>query len=276
MDNVMSVIDCNISKRQPAEDEYMMDGIIYCKQCNTPREVYVNRPITGERVKVRCMCSCQEAEVEAEKDMLRKQENERRVNRARIHCFGDLGYNGMTFDKDDNKDQRNSKRAANYAEHFLEFAEKGVGLLLMGGTGTGKSFHSACIANALLDRGYNVVMASVPTMVSKIQRNSFGSNDILEDAVKSDLLILDDLGAERGTDYAREQVYALIDGRYSRNRPMIISTNLTVKDMTTTQDISLQRIYGRVLEKCIPLQYTGDDRRRTGGATKDLRALLDM
>lgn len=276
MDKVMSIIDCNISKRDAAEDEYIKDGIIYCKECGTPREVYINRPISGERVKVRCMCHCQEMELQAEREQVRREENERRINRAKIHCFGDLGYNSITFATDDGKDAKNSMRARNYAEHFLEFSKKGVGLLLMGGTGTGKSFHSACIANALLERGYSVVMASVPTMVAKIQRNSFGSSDIIDDAIKADLLILDDLGAERGTEYAREQVYSLIDGRYSRSRPMIVSTNLTVKDMTTTQDISLQRIYGRVLEKCVPLQYTGEDRRRGGGVTKDLRALLDM
>lgn len=275
-DVITGLFNENKSSRKPNNDEYEKDGIIFCKACDTAREAMVTNPFTGKLEKVRCICNCQKLERDAENERLRVMENQRRAEKARRRCFGDMGYSDYTFTKDDGKDAQNSRRMRNYSEHFAEFYDKGQGLILFGGTGTGKSFHSACVANALMDRGYSVLMVSVPSLVSKIQRNAFGDYDPLAEAIKCDLLILDDLGAERGTEYAREQVYSVVDGRYSKNRPMIVSTNLTPQQMTTSDDITLQRIYSRIIERCFPLKYNGADRRLNGTGRAEMSAILDM
>lgn len=269
------VFDGNISNRKPNDDEIIKDGLIYCKQCGTPRETDIVNPFSGKHQKVRCMCKCQEQERDAEEQALRAEENKRRISRARSRCFGDTWYKDLTFVADDGKDPQNSHRMQRYAEHFAEFLQDGQGLILFGGTGTGKSFHSACVANALLDRGYTVVMASVPSLVSKIQRNAFGDYNPLEDAIKADLLILDDLGAERETSYAKEQIYSLVDGRYTAKRPMIVSTNLTPEQITNADDMTTQRIYSRIIERCFPLKYKGADRRLTMPDMAKVASILD-
>ena len=89
------------------------------------------------------------------------------------------------------------------------------GLLLFGDVGTGKSFLAGCIANALLEQDVPVLMTNFPTILNRMT-GLFGSDraDFLANLNAYDLLILDDLGAERGTEYALEQVFAVIDARY--------------------------------------------------------------
>ena len=74
------------------------------------------------------------------------------------------------------------------------------------------------------------------------------------------LLILDDFGIERSTEYALEQIYNIINARYLKSKPTIITTNLNFKDIETEQeDIMLDRIYSRIIEMCLPLRVIGVD-----------------
>ena len=76
------------------------------------------------------------------------------------------------------------------------------------------------------------------------------------------LLILDDLGTERNTDYALEKVYNIIDSRSRASKPMVLTTNLDLRDMMEASDIRYQRIYDRILETCFPVRVAGDSFRR--------------
>lgn len=71
------------------------------------------------------------------------------------------------------------------------------------------------------------------------------------------LLIIDDLGTERETDYALEKVYNIIDSRARANKPMIITSNLELNDMMECEDIRKKRIYDRILECCYPMYVGG-------------------
>ncbi|WP_425086035.1 hypothetical protein [Tissierella praeacuta] len=76
-------------------------------------------------------------------------------------------------------------------------------------------------------------------------------------------MILDDFGIERNTEYALEQIYNVINSRYLKARPTLITTNLNFKDIEKDQeDIMLGRIYLRIIEMCLPLRVTGLDRRK--------------
>ena len=85
---------------------------------------------------------------------------------------------------------------------------------------------------------------------------------------KRQLLIIDDLGIERNTEYALEQVYAVIDERYKTGLPLIITTNLTISQLRNPEDVAHARIYSRVLEMCTPVHVPGHDRRTTIGKSK--------
>ena len=76
------------------------------------------------------------------------------------------------------------------------------------------------------------------------------------------LLIIDDLGVERNSEFAREQVFSVIDSRYRSQLPMIVTTNLTPKEMKTPADLSRARIYDRVLERCVPIRVNDQNVRK--------------
>ena len=67
-------------------------------------------------------------------------------------------------------------------------------------------------------------------------------------------MIIDDLGMERNSEFAREQVFSVIDSRYRSQLPMIVTTNLSLEELKDTTDLSKARIYGRVLERCLPIR----------------------
>ena len=76
------------------------------------------------------------------------------------------------------------------------------------------------------------------------------------------LLIIDDLGAERGTEYALEQVFNIVDARLRSDLPLIVTTNLTLNEMKHPADLAHERIYSRVLERCIPLKINNQNIRQ--------------
>ena len=90
------------------------------------------------------------------------------------------------------------------------------------------------------------------------------------------MLVIDDLGAERETDYALEQVYTVIDERYKSEKPLIVTTNLTYEELKNPTDIRYKRIYDRVIEMCVPFNLSGVSRREQKAREKaqNVKALL--
>ena len=86
--------------------------------------------------------------------------------------------------------------------------------------------------------------------------------NVLESLNRYSLLVLDDLGAERSTEYMQEIVYNIVDWRYRSGKPMIVTTNLTGEQMKATDNIQLQRIYDRIFERCLPIEVNGQSRRK--------------
>ena len=78
---------------------------------------------------------------------------------------------------------------------------------------------------------------------------------------KYELLILDDLGTERSSEYALGIVFSVIDRRYRSGRPLIVTTNLPIKQLKEETNIEKKRIYDRILEMCVPLYVGGSSYR---------------
>ena len=112
-------------------------------------------------------------------------------------------------------------------ERWSEAFRDNTGLLLFGDVGTGKSFFAGCIANALLERDVPVLMTNFPSILNRLTGVfSEDRTDFIASLELYDLLIIDDLGVERSTEYAMEQMFYVIDSRYRSRKPMIITTNL--------------------------------------------------
>ena len=73
--------------------------------------------------------------------------------------------------------------------------------------------------------------------------------------------MIDDLGAERETEYALEQIYTVIDERYKARKPLIVTTNLSFEQLKHPEDVEHSRIYDRIIEICVPFNFEGESRR---------------
>ena len=105
-------------------------------------------------------------------------------------------------------------------------------------------------------------MTNFATILNDLNSHYADRNEYIQSLCRNRLLIIDDLGLERGTDYGLEQVYNVIDARYRSNKPLIITTNLTLNEMQNETNIARKRIYDRVLEMCIPIQIQGPHMRK--------------
>lgn len=148
--------------------------------------------------------------------------------------------------------------AKKYVKNWDSAKENNLGLVIFGDVGTGKSYMAAAIANALIDRFVSVRMTNCSNIINAI----FKDNSIIDELDKFDLLILDDFGTERLTDFGEEQIYNIINGRYECGKPLIITTNLNLKEMKEPQSISGKRIFDRIWEMCSPVEIKGESIRK--------------
>ena len=152
--------------------------------------------------------------------------------------------------------------ARRYVGNFAEFQKNGQGLLFWGNVGTGKTFLAGCIDNALMEKNIPVLMTSFPKLLNALGGLYSGEkNEYLKSLNQYRLLIIDDLGVERDTSYVLETVYLVIDERYKSGKSFIITTNLSLEELRNPADLEHERIYDRIMERCVPVAFSGKNYR---------------
>lgn len=255
-------------------DDYIQDDLRFCSKCHTPKQMHLE--VFSQMRIVPVMCACRaKAHDEAEAADKARQLAIRRENR-RSEGISDLRWHTSTFDHDDHRDPRASQVCRNYADNFQAMLETNSGLLLYGDVGTGKTYLAACIANAVLEQGRSVVMASLPSLIAQMGAD-FGDDreEILYRIRKADLLVLDDVGVERSTEYSTEQAYEVINARYKSGKPLIVTTNLSLADIKGDPRLGRSRINDRLIELCLPVYVNGKSRRGQIAAEKR-QAAIDL
>lgn len=247
-----------IKKGQRHLDPSRLNEEVICDVCKEPKQMKIE--FQGQERIVACMCKCERDEQDREKNERNRIIHEHKVMQQRIGGLNRETFAKWNFDNDDSNDSELSNIMKKYVDSFEKFKKEGLGLLLYGDTGTGKTFYACCIANALLDRGNSVLVTNFSTILNAIQ-NTTNRNDYINALCAYSLLVIDDLGIERRTDFAKEQVYNIIDSRYCSGLPMIITTNLNIQELKAPDDIGYKRIYHRVLERCHPIEVNGTKRR---------------
>lgn len=262
--NVDALIDSIAKKTEPVRDlvDYEKDGLLYCGHCNTPKQCRI--PIGGNVRLVGCQCACAAREYEAEKKARADREKRLRIETLRADGIRDKSLTACRFDKATMSDE--IVKCKRYADAWDDMRRENSGLLLWGNTGNGKTFAAACIANELIDRGIPAMITSFP----RILNAGYDKQEIIKQVRYYPLLVIDDLGAERSSEYAMETVYTVIDERYKSKKPLIVTTNLTLDELCKPKNMDYQRIYDRVIEMCTPLVFKGDNLRRDK-ANKRLR-----
>ena len=142
--------------------------------------------------------------------------------------------------------------------------------MFVGGTGLGKTFLSACIANEVAEKGFSVAYESAPRLFAKLEKNRFTPDEEsrrqAEDLLAVDLLIIDDLGTEMSGGFVTAALYSLLNDRLLAGKSMIISTNLNVSEIAKRYS---PQIASRLQGNFRGLTFLGEDIRvmkRVGGS----------
>ena len=150
-----------------------------------------------------------------------------------------------------------------YADNFNP--DRSGNLLLLGGTGLGKTHLSTALAKTLIDNGYDVVYSGAIGMIADFEQHRFGnsaggeSGNDLDRYYACDLLIIDDLGAEVSNQFTVSTIYNVLNNRISLGLPTVISTNLNQNELNARY---WDRITSRILGEFRPLIFSGSDVRK--------------
>lgn len=266
--NFDGVLDELARQNEPVQQpgDYIQNDLLMCGKCNTPKECLVE--ILGTVRKFGCLCKCQSERYREEQAQMRQREAFERVNRLRAQGIQDKHYREWTFANDDGSNPQMMDKARKYCERWMDMYRDNIGLLLWGDVGNGKTYFAACIANYLIDHGVPVLMTNFIRLANALSGYDEDKNAYIKSLDNYKLMIIDDLGAERQSDYMLEQVYNVIDSRYKSRQPLIITTNLALNELKNPSDIKYSRIYSRILEMCVPIAFRGADRRKEALNTK--------
>jgi DNA replication protein DnaC len=200
---------------------------------------------------------------------------ERRMARRRARGVASAiprKYRGVGFDRPPVSDMARNPASApvlravrEYVDEIEERLEQGEGLWLMGSVGTGKTTLAMLVSKAAVEAERTVAIYSLPRLLARIRRTYDAEAreqsylEFFERLTSVDLLHIDDLGAEKRTDWVLEQLYAIVNERYETQRSIVVTTNL---DQAELEEQIGPRTVSRLVEICNdPLPLFGDDLR---------------
>lgn len=263
-----------------------------CERCRgTSFEILVTTGKDGAEVEVARRCPCQ--------DVAGPNASERLLESLRIppryeHCTF------ATFEIEGGVPQRDAlARVMKYCNTYLERGsvqanDTGVGLLFTGGNGTGKTHLAVAVLRELAERyGTRGQFWDYHELMREI-RNSYNpataitEYELLEPIIDLEVLLLDDLGAWKMTDWMNDTLFFILNRRYLARRPSIITTNypdreVSARDLQAANptvraeylvDRIGQRLRSRLLECCAVIRVEGHDRRQVALQASNQRLLL--
>lgn len=185
-------------------DYYGKDGLLYCGKCHTPKKAFFakNLVLMGKN-RHPVDCRCRKMEREQQEVAIRRQKRSELVRRLKAGGFSDTAMLDWNFENDDGRAPQ-MHYAHRYVEQWQTMRAENLGLLLWGGVGTGKSFLAGCIANALMEQEVSVRMTNFAHIMNELNSSFSGRNAVVDRLCRYPLLIIDDFGMERGTEYALE------------------------------------------------------------------------
>lgn len=243
------------------ETEYMKDGHAYCKTCHERKDGEV-KSLMDMKFIFKNNCKCDRETFEKQK----QREKEQEIERLKRSCFISMSQWAYTFDNYKGEKDKIYIIAKNYVKEYEQMKKENIGLLFCGTVGSGKTYLACCIANALIEEYMiRVKIRNFAQIINDLQKSGFDldKNEYIESLTNVSVLILVDLGIERDTSYAKEQVYNIVNSRYLKKKPTIFTTNLPYEKIQNSDDgVEYERIYSRIIEMCIPVKVMGEDFRK--------------
>ncbi|WP_308629175.1 ATP-binding protein [uncultured Fusobacterium sp.] len=207
-------------------------------------------------------CDCDEKRVKQEAEE-REFQRLRECQMNRIKKYRDISvidkkFIDSTFEKSKMED-KHMDICKRFADKFVEVGTAPAGLMMFGSVGTGKTHASSCVANFLMNHNKTVLVMNLGLYINKLQREwAEAEKDVLDYVRTCDLLVIDDFGVEKTSEYVKDKTFALIDARYRTGKPVIITTNLNIVDI---KEKFGARISDRISEMCFQLAVVGESKR---------------
>ncbi len=183
------------------------------------------------------------------------------VTVERVKQSMDKRFQGRTFeDYDKELNPTAYQKCFTYAQSFNW--ETTNGLMLSGPVGVGKTHLAAAILHVVIAKGIAGAMVVVPNLLDEIK---FTFNDpsadkrLAQKLAEKHFIVLDDMGAEKVTDWAKNEIYKLVNKRYEQELPTIITTNCTFGELAAAYG---DRTADRLSEMCDPVVVAGPSFRR--------------
>jgi DNA replication protein DnaC len=194
---------------------------------------------------------------------------EGRINRTSSRRIGSgipRRFRGVSFDRNPIRDLDPMvlRQVRDFVGDIDRNLDRGRGYWFYGDVGTGKTSLAMLISKAVIEAGRSVAIYSVPKLLADI-KSTYGDDsassylDLFRRLSRVDLLHLDDLGAEKRTEWVVEQLYAILNERWQDRRSVVVTTNATEDELT---DQLGPRIISRLSEMCEWVPIMGPDLRR--------------
>lgn len=232
-------------------------------------------------------CNCEasikyreEAEKLRKEEIKRQEERTRKIKeQAKIEKLFETSKMGERFKtrtfsnfEVNCKNEKALKIAKAFTENFEAAKKNGLGIMFIGKYGTGKTHLACSIAIELINRKTPVIYGTAITLLSKIRQtydNNTNTNEweLLEMYSNVELLIIDDLGKEKPSEWVLEKLYHIINQRYENLKPIIITTNYDsntlINRLSTKENSSTaEAIVSRLNEMCTGIYMNYEDYRR--------------
>ena len=239
--------------------KYDLPSPQYCQYCKKPLRPYAIIRDNGQMIwDFDRNCSCQQSdeflqktkELEIKKKRRDRGERLKQIGIPRCYFFSEVSNDDV----------------ANYLEN-AEF-NHGSGLYIYGPVGVGKTYLASAVAIKFFEAGYKVKFTNITSMISDIKTNSsqFGSKP-LAPYLECDVLIIDDLGQEKASEWVVMQLYMIVNKRYEDLLPTIFTSQYSLNDyekrlLSVRGENSGPAIISRMLQRSVVIPLTGCDRRR--------------
>lgn len=226
-----------------------------CESCQQPIKVYetqvIGGPRKGEQIEVTYGCKCEDIKL-AETALENKAKAEKRQLKEKFSRYSLISKKLIEKTINDYEPKTESQlHAKRTIERFIEIFSKDnpKNLLLTGGFGVGKSHLSKVLTDGVLEKGFTAIFISVPKLLRRIrstynQDSKVKEDDILDVLEKVDVLVLDDIGAEKQSEWASEKLFDVIDSRQGMHT--IYTTNYEPNDL---MDLLGERNFSRVVNE---------------------------
>ncbi|MGN1412356.1 MAG: ATP-binding protein [Oscillospiraceae bacterium] len=235
-----------------------------CEFCGTEKK-YGKLEVLGRTFYIAVLqCDCYQKE-KLKLQMI--EENEKiQENLYRFRKFSNLSKKEFTFNNWEHNQY--TQPAEECFRVFKEFSSSyhlgSQGMIVYGEAGCGKTHLSIALATELANRGVKTVFKNIPTLFEEIfdtfNNSEIKTSDVINPIIESDVVILDDLGAEKPSDFVKSKLYYIINALYNNNATVIVTSNIdNVSDLKNCVGF---RAYDRLLEMCNLVHNRGKSYRR--------------